>query len=61
MNMTDIRKKAEQLGVKAGKMKKTELIREIQKAEGNEPCYGHSNGSCVHADCCFKEDCLSLC
>ncbi len=58
MKMAEIRSKAQALGIKPGNMSKAELIRAIQKAEHNEPCYGTSGGQCAHTDCCFREDCL---
>lgn len=58
MNMQQIRKKASQTGVKPGKLKKADLIREIQKAEGNPSCFGSSGGECDQQNCCFRQDCL---
>ena len=60
MTMPQIREKARELGIKPGKTKKTELIRIIQQAEGNNPCYGRSNGQCPNIDCCFMSDCLKI-
>ena len=39
MNMKKIRKRAAKAGVKAGKLKKTDLIHAIQIHEGNSPCF----------------------
>jgi hypothetical protein len=60
MTMGQIRQKAISLGVQPGKMKKTELIHSIQKAEGYTPCFGSSNGNCPYIDCCFMPDCLKI-
>ena len=60
MKMAQIKEKAIALGVNPGKMKKTELIRAIQQAEGNNTCYGYSNGQCQNAVCCFFTDCLKI-
>jgi len=60
MKIEDVRKKAKKLGINCGKMKKTELILSIQKAEGNTPCFGKSNGECQYTNCCFMEDCLKV-
>ena len=60
MTMPQIREKAKGLGITPGKTKKTELIRTIQQAEGNNPCYGRSNGQCSNIDCCFMSDCLKI-
>ena len=58
MKMAEIRNKAKAHGIEPCNMSKTELIRAIQKAENNNPCYGTSDGQCVHTNCCFREDCL---
>jgi len=59
MNMTELKEKAEELGVKPGRKKKADLIRAIQEAEGNEPCFGKNNdGHCEYSDCCFWSDCI---
>lgn len=60
MNMPEIKAKARDLGITPGKMKKTELIRSIQSAEGCTRCYGTSNGQCPYTDCCFIKDCLRI-
>ncbi len=58
MKMAEIRSKAKALGIEPGNMGKAELIRAIQKAEHNEPCFGTAKGQCAHTDCCFRDDCL---
>jgi len=58
MSMPEIKIKAKALGITPGKMKKTELIHAIQRAEGNTQCFGWSNGQCSNIDCCFMKDCL---
>jgi len=60
MNMTEIKKKAIALAITPGKMKKAELVHAIQQAEGNNACFGRSNGSCMYNDCCFIGDCLKV-
>jgi len=60
MTMGEIKDKAKNLGVNSGTMKKTELIRAIQSAEGNTPCYGTTNGTCQWTECCFRVDCLKI-
>ena len=60
MKTLEIKGKAKSLGIKAGSMKKTDLIHEIQKAEGYTPCFGTANGSCPNTNCCFMEDCLKV-
>ena len=58
MNLTQIKNKAKGLGINPGKMKKVQLIHEVQKAEGNQPCFGTAEGWCQYSDCCFMIDCL---
>lgn len=60
MNMPEIRQKAEEVGLKGvGKLRKAELIRKIQQAEGNNPCYGAQwRQQCGEMDCCWRSDCL---
>jgi len=58
MTLAEIKKKARGLGITPGNMKKTELIRSIQTAEGFTACYGTSAGDCPQFDCCFRTDCF---
>jgi len=58
--MNDIKDKAKTLGVNPGTMKKTELVRAIQRAEGNNACYGTTTGTCQWTECCFRSDCLKI-
>jgi hypothetical protein len=60
MKMAAIKKKAEPFGINPNNMKKAELIHAIQKAEGNTPCFGKSNGQCPYTDCCFMDDCFLI-
>ena len=60
MKMPEIKQKAKSLGISPSKLKKTDLIQAIQKAEGFNVCYGNSNGNCRNSDCCFMQDCLKI-
>lgn len=60
MKMTEIKDKAQALGILPGKMKKVELVRAIQMAEGFTACFGWSNSQCENIDCCFMQDCLKI-
>ena len=60
MKVAQVKEKAKYLGITPGKMKKIEMIRAIQQAEGYKPCFGTSNGECPYTDCCFMEDCLKI-
>jgi hypothetical protein len=60
MKMADIRKKAKQAGVSGRivSMKRAELIKAIQRAEGNPDCFGTATTYCDQANCSWREDCL---
>jgi hypothetical protein len=58
MKMDEIRVKAKALGIKTKGMKKIDLIRQIQKTEGNFDCFGSAKDYCDQRNCCFREDCL---
>lgn len=58
MNMAAVRSKAKEVGVKAGKMSKTELVRAIQEKEGNPACFKTSPNGCDQYECLWREDCL---
>lgn len=60
MNLQEIRDRASSLGLTGiGKLRKAELIRKIQEAEGNNPCYGAEwRQSCGETACCWRGDCL---
>lgn len=59
MKMQEIRAKAKALGINSFGKKKAELIREIQRAEGNFDCFGTAQGYCDQQDCCFRSLCFS--
>ncbi|MFZ2089751.1 MAG: Rho termination factor N-terminal domain-containing protein [Desulfobaccales bacterium] len=57
MKVTDIRNKARDLGLKNySRLNKGDLIRSIQVAEGNSPCYQQID-DCRVEDCLWREDC----
>jgi len=60
MKMPEIRKIAKEKGLKADvKMKKVDLVRAIQKHEGNPQCYstGQAARCAQKARCCWADDC----
>lgn len=58
MNVQEIKSIAKARGVKAGTMKKLELVRAIQQAEGNEACFGTGRSlQCGQDRCLWKDDC----
>ncbi len=60
MKVTDIRTKAKDLGVKnCARMNKTDLIKSIQTAEGNSPCY-QEIVDCRIEDCLWREECQPM-
>ena len=59
MDITIVREKAKALGIKSGKKNSTDIIKSIQKAEGNFPCFKTSTGFCDQQSCLWRSDCLS--
>ncbi len=59
MDMTLVKAKAKSLGIKATKKSTTDLIKAIQQAEGNFPCFKTANGYCDQQNCLWRADCLS--
>ena len=58
MKIDDVRKIATQHGIKAGKAKKSDLVRAIQQAEGHQPCFdSDSSAHCGQPACLWREDC----
>jgi len=58
MKLEEIKAIAQQRSIKAGKMKKTELVRAIQSAEGNEPCFEAGKlTSCGQVGCSWRKIC----
>jgi hypothetical protein len=59
MKIQEIREKAKALGLKITfGLSKTELIRRVQKAEGNFDCFGTAKDYCDQFQCCFRDDCF---
>jgi len=58
MKLEEIKEIAKQHGIKAGKMKKAELVRSVQQAEGNAQCFATgASSTCGQGDCLWREDC----
>jgi len=58
MKLDEIKEIAKKHNIKSGKMKKTELIRAIQQAEGNELCFDTGKAAeCGQESCLWREDC----
>lgn len=61
MKLKNIKTIAKAKGIKTDDLKKPELIRAIQRAEGNFDCFGTSaSGNCAQMNCLWREDCLEF-
>ncbi len=50
---------ANELGVATGRLTKAELVRQIQRAEGNFDCFGSAiDAQCDQIACRWREECL---
>lgn len=59
MHIQTLRSIAKERGIKAGRMAKVEIIRTIQREEGNFDCFGTAvDGFCDQGACSWREDCL---
>jgi type IV pilus biogenesis protein CpaD/CtpE len=61
MKLHEIRRMAKGMGIDPKRINKTEIIRAIQKAEGNIVCYGTERvNNCQEMQCLWRSDCLYL-
>lgn len=59
MKREEIMSIAQLHGVKVNKLKKTDLVRAIQQAEGNHPCFGSDSAlRCGQLGCLWRTDCV---
>jgi hypothetical protein len=60
MTIKQVKEIAKEKGIKVGKgMKMENIIRAIQRAEGNFECFGTATaGVCNQINCLWMEDCL---
>ena len=59
MRLAEIEKRARTLKIKdTWKYSKKELIKMIQRAEGNFDCFGSAIGYCTQMACCWRSDCI---
>lgn len=58
MNMKEVQAVARSIGITPKKYRKAELIRKIQREEGNTPCFQMNMKSCDQQNCCWRIDCL---
>jgi hypothetical protein len=60
MRLSDIEKKARNLGIKdTWKLSKKDLIKSIQRKEGNFDCFGTAKSYCDQLSCAWRVDCLT--
>jgi len=57
--MHEIRVIAKSLGVNSFGKSKVELIKGIQRKQGNFDCYGSTSDYCDQLNCLFRSSCLS--
>ncbi len=58
MKLDEIKEIAKQHNIKAGKIKKSELVRAIQQAENNDVCFETGRAdNCGQDDCLWRNDC----
>jgi hypothetical protein len=59
MNMNEVKQIARSRGLNPGRMKKADLIRTMQREEGNESCFQTGQADvCDQSECLWREDCL---
>ena len=58
MTVKELRAIAKDLGIRTNNLRKAELIRAIQLAEGNFECFGTAEDYCDQLNCLFRKDCL---
>ena len=56
--MQEIRAIAKRGGIKPGRATKAQLIRQIQRGEGNFDCFGTAQADCDQGACLWRSDCL---
>jgi len=58
MKITEIKEIARQHNIRVGKATKSELVRSIQEAEGNQQCFASNlSEGCGQDSCAWREDC----
>ncbi|MCX5697559.1 MAG: SAP domain-containing protein [Candidatus Omnitrophica bacterium] len=59
MRLTQIEKKAKSVGINnTWKYSRKELIRHIQRVEGNFPCFATAKNHCDQHACLWRPDCI---
>lgn len=61
MNMKEITAIAKTIGIKTSKLKKVNLVRVIQRTEGNFDCFASAyENVCDQTECIWRKDCFEL-
>lgn len=61
MRFHQIQRMAKGLGIETWQVKKTELVRAIQRTENNVECYGTQRvENCGEQGCLWRPDCIAL-
>ncbi|MFA5150004.1 MAG: SAP domain-containing protein [Candidatus Omnitrophota bacterium] len=59
MRLSEIEKRAKSLGIRdTWRLSKKELVKTIQRVEGNLDCFGAKRNSCEQLSCCWRSDCI---
>ena len=57
IKLAEVKTKAKTLGISNPSSNKTELIKQIQRAEGFTACY-KAKSNCDQMACCWREECV---
>ena len=62
MHINEVRTRAKSVGLNGiGKMRKADIILQIQREENHTPCFGSDQRkACPYNDCCWREDCQRI-
>ena len=59
MRLSEIEKKAKSLGIRdTWRLSKKELIKTIQRKEGNFDCFASARNHCEQTSCSWRTDCI---
>jgi hypothetical protein len=58
MTIKELRIIAKDLGIRTSNLRKPELVKAIQLAEGNFDCFETAEDYCDQLNCLFRMDCL---
>ncbi len=59
IRLSEVEKKAKSLGIRdTWRLSKRDLIKTIQRKEGNFDCFGSANNTCDQISCAWRSDCV---